>query len=112
MPSLLRMDYHITWIKTAQELYVIRKGGEQYPQTPPCTQVCICMWMCACVFSPESSVVQRCVSVFVLDFDRAVCLQQGLHHLHVTLVSGHLQCSLALVLDIHLPAIPIWLKIH
>jgi len=75
-------------------------------------RVCVCVCMCTCMAvcvaekisasSPEGSVVQCCVSVFILDFDGAVGLQQGLHHLHVALVSSDLQCSLALVLYIHL----------
>lgn len=55
-----------------------------------------------CVSSPEGRVMQRRVPVLVLDLHGAVGLQQGLHHLHVALVGGHLQRGLALVLNVHL----------
>lgn len=72
------------------------------------------MFVCACVqvFLPKSSVVQCCVPVFILDLDGAVGLQQGLHHLHVALVSSDLQCSLALVFYIHLPGTQTETKAH
>lgn len=53
--------------------------------------------------SPKSRIVQCCVSIFILNLNGAVCLQQGLHHLHVALVSRDLQSSLSLVLYVHLP---------
>lgn len=55
-----------------------------------------------CVSSPKSSVVQCGVSIFVLDLDGAVGLQQGLHHLHVALVGSNLQSRFALVFNINL----------
>lgn len=73
-------------------------------------RVCVCV--CVLVSSPEGSVVQCCVSIFILDLDGTVGLQQGLHHLHVALVSSDLQCSLALVLYIHLPGTQTWSKVH
>lgn len=60
------------------------------------------LMMCLC-FLPKGSIVQCRVSILILDLDGAIGLQQGLHHLHVALVSCHLQRRLALVLDIHLP---------
>lgn len=51
---------------------------------------------------PERCVVQRCISVFVLGLNAAVCLQQDLHYFHMALVSSHLEGRLSLVLYIHL----------
>lgn len=56
--------------------------------------------------------MQRRVTILILDLDGAIGLQQGLHHLHVTLVGGHLQRSLALVLDVHLPGAHRQPKVH
>lgn len=55
--------------------------------------------------------MQRRVSVFILDLHGAVGLQQGLHHLHVALVSGDLQRSLPLVLDVHLRGAQIRMRV-
>lgn len=85
-----------------------------------CWSFLVCIWqivsiyiyLCVCVSLPKSSVVQCRVSIFIFDLNWAVCLQQGLHHLHVALVSSNLQRSLALVLDIHLPWAHTSLQIH
>lgn len=56
-------------------------------------------------YSPECSVVQRCISVFILGFNVTVGLQQDLHYFHMALVSSHLESRLPLVLYIHLQTI-------
>lgn len=130
MLSRLWVDYHTTRKETGRSS-TVHLSVSRSRAASLCTfrhlnavwKRCVCPYpkavfapldtrLCVYVFLPEGSVVQRRVSVFILDLDGAVGLQQSLHHLHVALVSSHLQCSLTLVLYIHLTGAQTRVEIH